>query len=211
MIDEERDKYPALLALYHPFVRYTHFPVFQSEKYTYRFLGFGVVLTALSRLRWCTQQPISRGSLGVQWFDVLLLHPCFNTFSRGFTEEYSRRRFLFVRALFDGVFDRRKRDILAALSPLRLCGPCLFRRAGAGRVAVDFSRAIRGVRTWQNPTFKNLIKLNIQNAENLRKPIFRPARTCQNLTFENTTNYYIRSRSHPLGRWESGFCDCSII
>ncbi len=53
---------------------------FQSEKYTYRFLGFCVVLTALSRLRWCTQQPISRGSM----VDVLLLYPCFNTFSRGF-------------------------------------------------------------------------------------------------------------------------------
>jgi len=149
----------------------------------------------------------ARGSM----VDVLLLHPCFNTFSRGFLAASPRRRFLFVRSLFDGVFDRRKRDILVALSPLRLCGPCLLRRAGAGRVAVDYSMPIRSVRTWQNPTFKNLIKLNIQNAEKLRKPIFRPARTCQNLTFENTTNYYIRSRSHPLGRWESGFCDCSII
>ena len=35
-----------------------------------------------SRVR--TQQPISRRSLGVQWLDILLLHPCFNTFSRGF-------------------------------------------------------------------------------------------------------------------------------
>lgn len=34
-----------------------------------------------SRVR--TQQPISRRSLGVQ-LDILLLHPCFNTFSRGF-------------------------------------------------------------------------------------------------------------------------------
>jgi len=33
--------------------------------------------------------------------DILLLHPRFNTFSRGFTEEYSRRRFPFVRPLFD--------------------------------------------------------------------------------------------------------------
>lgn len=37
---------------------------------------------AASRVR--TQQPISRRSLGVQWLDILLLHPCFNTFSRGF-------------------------------------------------------------------------------------------------------------------------------
>ena len=52
MIDGERDACPALLALYHPFVWHTHFPGFQSEKYTYRFLGVCVVLTALSRLRW---------------------------------------------------------------------------------------------------------------------------------------------------------------
>ena len=80
MIDGERDTCPALLALYYPFVWDAHFPGFQSEKYTYSFLGFCVVLTALSRLRWCTQQPISRGSM----VDVLLLYPCFNTFSRGF-------------------------------------------------------------------------------------------------------------------------------
>lgn len=85
MIDEERDTYPALLALYHPFVRYTHFPVFQSEKYTYRFLGFGVVLTALSRLRGCA---LNSRFLGVRsgfngWI-LPLLHPRFNTFSRGF-------------------------------------------------------------------------------------------------------------------------------
>lgn len=40
----------------------------------------GFVTASLVR----TQQPISRGSLGVQWLDILLLHPCFNTFSRGF-------------------------------------------------------------------------------------------------------------------------------
>lgn len=85
MIDEERDTYPALLALYHPFVRYTHFPGFQSEKYTYRFLGFGVVLTALSRLRGCA---LNSRFLGVRsgfngWI-LPLLRPRFNTFSRGF-------------------------------------------------------------------------------------------------------------------------------
>lgn len=149
----------------------------------------------------------ARGSM----VDVLLLHPCFNTFSRGFLAA-SRRN------IQDGDFSLFALCSTAFLivangifSPLRLCGPCLFRRAGAGRVAVDFSRAIRGVRTWQNPTFKNLIKLNIQNAENLGKPIFRPARTCQNLTFENTTNYYIRSRLRPLGGRKGGFCACPII
>lgn len=103
----------------------------------------------------------ARGSM----VDVLMLHPCFNTFSRGFLAA-SRRNiqdgdFSLFALCSTAFLDPRKRDILVALSPLRLCGPCLFRRAGAGRVAVDFSRAIRGVRTWQNPTFKNLIKLNI--------------------------------------------------
>lgn len=38
----------------------------------------------------------ARGSL-----DILLLRPRFNAFSRGFPEGYSRRRFFFVRSLFD--------------------------------------------------------------------------------------------------------------
>lgn len=109
MIDGERDTCPALLALYYPFVWDAHFPGFQSEKYTYRFLGVCVVLTALSRLRWCTQQPISRGSLGVQGLDITLasssLQHVLTRLSRGFTEEYSRRRFPFVRPLFDSFFD----------------------------------------------------------------------------------------------------------
>lgn len=180
MIDEERDTCPALLALYHPFVRYTHFPVFQSEKYTYRFFGFGVVLTAFSRLRGCALNSrfLSVRS-GLNGWGITLasssLQHVLSRLSRGFTEEYSRQRFLFVLSLFDGVFDRRKWDILAALSPLCFCGHCLFRRARAGRVAVDFSRAIRRVKTWQNPTFKraeNLIKLNIQIGANLSKPDF---------------------------------------
>ena len=84
MIDGERDTCPALLALYHPFVRYTHFPVFQSEKYTYRFLGFGVDLTALSRLRGCALNSRFLGvRSGLNWI-LPLLHPRFNTFSRGF-------------------------------------------------------------------------------------------------------------------------------
>lgn len=101
MTDEERDACPALLALYHPFVWHAHFPGFPSGKYTYPILGLGKILTALSRLRWRTRQSISRGSLGVQWLDILLLRPRFNAFSRGFPEGYSRRRFLFVRSLFD--------------------------------------------------------------------------------------------------------------
>lgn len=125
-----------------------------------------------SRVR--TQQPISRRSLGAQWLLASSsLQHVLTRLSRGFTEEYSRRRFLFVLSLFDGVFDRRKWDILAALSPLCFCGHCLFRRARAGRVAVDFSRAIRRVKTWQNPTFKraeNLIKLYIQIGADLSKP-----------------------------------------
>ena len=109
MIDGERDACPALLALYHPFVWHTHFPGFQSEKYIYRILGFGKVLAALSRLRWRAQQSISRGSLGVQGLDITLasssLQHVLTRLSRGFTEEYSRRRFPFVRPLFDSLFD----------------------------------------------------------------------------------------------------------
>lgn len=84
MIDEERDACPALLALYH-FREIRSFPVFQSENYTYRFLKFGVVLTASSRLRWCVlSSQFLGGSFGAQWLGILLLHPCFNMFSRGF-------------------------------------------------------------------------------------------------------------------------------
>ena len=133
MIDEERDTCPALLALYHPFVRYTHFPVFQPEKYTYCFLGFGVVLTALSRLRGCALNSRFLGvRSGLNGWILPLLHPRFNTFSRGFTEEYSRQRFLFVHPLLDSVFDRHKWDVLAALSPLYFCWTYLFKRVGSG-------------------------------------------------------------------------------
>ena len=174
MIDEERDTCPALLALYHPFVRYTHFPVFQSEKYTYRFLGFGVVLTALSRLRGCALNSRFLGvRSGLNGWVLPLLHPRFNTFSRGFLAA-SRRN------IQDGDFSLFSLCSMVFLivangisSPLCFCGHCLFRRARAGRVAVDFSRAIRRVKTWQNPTFKraeNLIKLNIQIGADLSKP-----------------------------------------
>lgn len=84
MIDGERDTCPALLALYYPFVQHSHFPEFQSGKYTYRFLGFCVVLTALSRLRGCALNSRFLGVRSGVQLDILLLHPCFNTFSRGF-------------------------------------------------------------------------------------------------------------------------------
>lgn len=85
MIDGERDTCPALLALYYPFAWDAHFPGFQSEKYTYRFLGFCVVLTALSRLRGCALNSRFLGvRSGLNGWILPLLHPRFNTFSRGF-------------------------------------------------------------------------------------------------------------------------------
>ena len=175
MIDEERDTCPALLALYHPFVRYTHFTVFQSEKYTYRFLGFGVVLTALSRLRGCALNSRFLGVRSGLNLILPLLHPRFNTFSRGFLAA-SRRN---IQGSDFSLFTLCSIAFLTGtngmFSPLYFCWSYLFKRAGAGHIAVDFSMAIRSVRTWQNPTFKraeNLIKLNIQIGANLSKPDF---------------------------------------
>ena len=115
MIDEERDACPALLALYHPFVRYAYFLYFSRK----------ITLIVFSNLAWFSQlhhgfagaysaadfSAFARGSM----VGLPLLHPRFNTFSRGFTEEYSRQQFFFVHPLFDSVFDRHKWDVLAAL------------------------------------------------------------------------------------------------
>ena len=117
----------------------------------------------------------ARGSM----VDVLLLHPCFNTFSRGFLAA-SRRN------IQDGDFSLFALCSTAFLivangifSPLcrrfTFAGLTCLRGWGAGHIAVDFSMAIRSVRTWQNPTFKraaNLIKRNIQIGVNLSKPDF---------------------------------------
>lgn len=77
-----------------------------------------------------TQQPISRGSLGVHGLGC---YPCstgyYMTISRlcrGFKGGEVKRRFTVVRPLFDSVFERQKRGILAAFSPLGFNSACLF-------------------------------------------------------------------------------------
>ena len=125
MIDEERDACPALLA-HITFVRYAHFLYFQSENYTYRFLKFGVVLTASSRLRWCVLSSQflggARSGLNGWVFSCFILaSTCSHAAFSRLHGEYSRRRFLFVHPLLDSVFDRHKCDVLAALPPLNFC------------------------------------------------------------------------------------------
>lgn len=81
-----------------------------------------------------TQQPISRGSLGVHGLGMLpllnvLLHDLLAALSRlcrGFKGGEVKRRFTVVRPLFDSVFERQKRGILAAFSPLGFNSACLF-------------------------------------------------------------------------------------
>lgn len=85
MIDEERDACPALLALYHPFVRYAHFLYFSRK----------ITLIVFSNLAWFSQlhhgfagaysaANFSGARSGLDGLGILLLHPCFNMFSRGF-------------------------------------------------------------------------------------------------------------------------------
>lgn len=125
MIDEERDTCPALLALYHPFVRYAHFLYFSRK----------ITLIVYSNLAWFSQlhhgfvgaysaanfSGLVRGSMVGYSLASSLLQHVLTRLSRGFTEEYSRRRFLFVHPLLDSVFDRHKWDVLAALPPLHFC------------------------------------------------------------------------------------------
>ena len=77
-----------------------------------------------------TQQPISRGSLGVHGLGC---YPCLTGYymtisrlCRGFKGCEVNRRFTFVRSLFDGVFERQKWGIFAAFSPLGFNSVCLF-------------------------------------------------------------------------------------
>ena len=100
MIDEERDACPALLALYHPFVRYAHFLYFSRK----------ITLIVFSNLAWFSQlhhgfagaysaanfSGLVRGSMVGYSLASSLLQHVLTRLSRGFTEEYSRRRFLFV-------------------------------------------------------------------------------------------------------------------
>lgn len=73
-----------------------------------------------------TQQPIFRGSLGVQGLDITLAHRAIIGLSRGFKGSEVYRRFTFVRSLFDSVFERQKWGILAAFSPPSFNSACLL-------------------------------------------------------------------------------------
>ena len=105
-----------------------HFTKFIFSRFV---LASAPFFTALSRLRW---RALSSPFLGVcSGFKGWRYYPCstryyvtFSRLCRGFTEKYSRRRFLFVRPLFDSVFERQKRGILAAFSPLGFNSACLF-------------------------------------------------------------------------------------
>lgn len=50
----------------------------------------------------------------------------FSRLCRGFKGSEVKRRFTVVRPLFDSVFERQKRGILAAFSPLGFNSACLF-------------------------------------------------------------------------------------
>ena len=107
MIDEERDACPALLALYHPFVRCAHFLYFSRK----------ITLIVFSNLAWFTQlhhgfagaysaanfSGLVRGStVGYSLASSLLQH-VLTRLSRGFTEEYVAfyvAPYFYVRSVF---------------------------------------------------------------------------------------------------------------
>lgn len=172
MIDEERDAYPALLCSISSFREIHSFSCISVGKIHLSFSrvwrGSHGFVTA-SRVR--TQQPISRRSLGAQWLD----YHCFILASTR-SLAASRRN---IQGSDFSLFTLCSIAFLTGtngtFSPLYFCWSYLFKRAGAGHIAVDFSMAIRSVRTWQNPTFKraeNLIKRNIQIGTNLSNPDF---------------------------------------
>lgn len=77
-----------------------------------------------------TQQPISRGSLGVQGLEYYprstRYYVTFSRLCRGFKGSGVNRRFAIVHSLFDSVFERQKWGSLAAFSPLCFNSTCSF-------------------------------------------------------------------------------------